>query len=456
MYISKYLDIFDCSSRILSFVTRNSTAMLNSNRISWLLAFIFLAQFSVWGQGSPDYTGGMKVKLNEDGSKYFRLITWHQMWATLSEDGGGNMNDLNFRLRRSRMLMYAQINKRFLILTHFGLNNLRNTNMDPVGTGAGAQLFMHDAWAEYSLVPKKLSIGGGLHYWNGISRLTNQSTLNIMTLDAPGHNWGTIGTSDQFARHLGFYIKGKLGKLDYRLAINEALANNFHAGVTEEQLRSLPAETAVYKNFEELGGGKIYAGYLKYEFLDAEGNLLPFLVGSYLGSKKVFNIGAGFFYHEEGTSHINNAGNIEKNSPFSFAVDAFYDTPIGENGQAFTGYASYTSHDWGPNLSGAPTRGSLVGGVGSGDITYVQLGYVLPNFSDKGRLQPYLHFTNRSLDVHEEFEASNSTQFGIGANWYLSGHNAKITLEYQNNRAQGETVTPDGSNLLRLQMMIYL
>ena len=29
---------------------------------------------SLYGQGAPDYLGGMKVTLNPDGSKYFRLF----------------------------------------------------------------------------------------------------------------------------------------------------------------------------------------------------------------------------------------------------------------------------------------------------------------------------------------------------------------------------------------------
>jgi hypothetical protein len=61
------------------------------NKLYKTLAITILALFacvsSVQAQGSPDYTGGLKVKLNEDGSKYFRLITWHQMWATSNLSG---------------------------------------------------------------------------------------------------------------------------------------------------------------------------------------------------------------------------------------------------------------------------------------------------------------------------------------------------------------------------------
>ena len=41
--------------------------------------------------------------------------------------------------------------------------------MSPIGTGDRSQLFFHDVWAQYRLTDNH-AIGGGLHYWNGISR----------------------------------------------------------------------------------------------------------------------------------------------------------------------------------------------------------------------------------------------------------------------------------------------
>lgn len=419
--------------------------------VLWLLH----VPHKAFSQGSPDYSGGLKVKLNEDGSKYFRLITWHQFWATFSQESSGP----DFLLRRSRFLMFAQINKRFLILTHFGLNNLSANNLgsaSPIGQpGNNGSFFMHDAWAEYTVIPKKLYIGGGLHYWNGISRLTSQSTLNFLTLDAPIHNWPTIGTSDQFARHLGLYLKGKIGKLDYRFGINEALTNpsrgaNTNVVMASDGSASFTENRAIYRNPERAGGGKVFQGYLNYQFLDQESNTLPYFVGSYLGSKQVLNLGAGFFYHSEGASSRNGIGELSIHNPFSVGIDLFYDSPIGNNGAAVTVYSSYVSHDWGPNFVGG------VGGVGTGNITYFQIGYVTPDFSKKVRLQPYFHLTNRNLESFEEFDSSNSTQFGLGTNWYLSGHNAKVTLEYQRNRGVGEFERPEGRDLLRVQLMIYL
>ena len=340
------------------------------------------------------------------------------------------------------MLMYAQINKRFLILTHFGLNSLNGDNMHPVGKNSSAALFMHDAWAEYTVVPKALNIGGGLHYWNGISRLTNQSTLNIMTLDAPRFNWPTIGTSDQFARHMGVYAKGKLGRLDYRVSVNNPLSNSIDAinGVA-------PAtDVATYRGREMYGNTKgqyAYQGYFMYQFLDEESNFLPFAVGSYLGTKRVFNIGAGFFDHPNGSVSIDNDGDTISHNVSLLGVDVFYDTPVGQKGASFNAYAVYYNYDFGPNYR--LNNSSDV--VATGQIYYMQTGFTLPDFTDKGKLQPYVSGSYRDLDAFNDA----ATTFAVGTNFFMSGHNAKLTLEYQQSD-RGDI----NNRLINLQAMIYL
>ena len=48
-------------------------------QIILLIGLFFLSFQYMNAQGSPDYNGGMKVKLNEDGSKYFRILSWAQI-----------------------------------------------------------------------------------------------------------------------------------------------------------------------------------------------------------------------------------------------------------------------------------------------------------------------------------------------------------------------------------------
>ncbi|MGS2726434.1 hypothetical protein ACU8DI_07475 [Psychroserpens sp. BH13MA-6] len=412
-------------------------------RIFLLIGLLISTVQFMNAQGSPDYTGGLKFKLNEDGTKYLRLISWAQVQANYdmeeSFDANGNENGkLNFNLRRARVLMFAQINKDFLILTHFGLNSLTSTTLSPTGKGDGSQLFFHDVWAQYNL-GEDHTIGGGLHYFNGISRLNNQSTLNMMTLDNHRQSWATIGLSDQFARHLGVFAKGKFGKLQYRVAINDA------AVATLDNRAAVADGAAVYNGRSMLGSkdaGKTFAGYFDYHFLDQESNFLPYKVGSYLGGKKVFNVGAGFFMHPNGAvidEGTDVAPDIKGENVSIFAVDAFYDAPIGEDGSALTAYAVFQSNDYGKDY--------LFSAYGTGSMVYTHVGYVFAGDAAKTRYQPYVSYGTHSYDAVDD----NRNTLGIGVNAYMSGHNSKLTLEYKNQKF-GEL----DANTLSLQAMIYL
>ncbi|WP_062054930.1 hypothetical protein [Aquimarina longa] len=398
----------------------------------------FLISHTVFAQGSPDYQGGFKVKLNEDGSKYFRIISWAQFWAKYSGNVPKEDSKTDFSIRRARILMYSQINKDFLILTHFGLNSLNADNLSPTGKEESSQLFFHGVWGQYSLSSNH-AIGGGLHYWNGISRLNNQSTLNMMTLDNNRQSWATIGLSDQFARHIGVYAKGAFGKLQYRIAINESITNNL-----QEETAPVAGGSAIYAGRRLLGSkdsGKNFAGYFDYNFMDQESNFLPYKVGSYLGSKKVFNIGAGFFYHPKGSVMMDTDNIIKGEDVSIFAIDAFYDAPLGENGSVITAYATYQNNDYGKNYTLGQT-------YETGSMIYTHVGYIIPNDNKKTKFQPYASFNTRSIDAIDD----NAATFGIGANAYFSGHNSKLTLEYLNTKYGNN----DDRSFITLQAMIYL
>lgn len=395
-----------------------------------LLLALFLSAFmgfEAFSQQTPpaEYGGGLKVDLNESGSKYFRLITWHQFWLDVNETTNAN-NETEYTatpmLRRSRFLLYAQLTDRFLILTHFGLNSLTPSGLHPTGQSSQAQLFMHDAWVEYKVLDE-LYIGGGLHYWNGISRLNNQSTLNFLSLDNPRFAWASLGTSDQFARHLGIYAKGKVGKLDYRFAWNGAMVNSVDAGAG-----LTPTTTqAVYTGRANLGleASNVYAGYVNYQFWDQESNKLPYFVGSYLGAKKVLTVGAGFYSHPNGSvlQDANDPTQVVGEDVFIFAADAFMELPMGDNNQSITAYASFQSNDYGSNYQMG--GGSL--DVFTGSVLYAQAGYVLPN-SGAWAWQPYFTFAQKNISNGSE----SVSDFGVGINSLITGHNAKLSLEYRN------------------------
>lgn len=404
----------------------------------------------------------LTLKLNEDGSKYVRFIMWHQFWATATQnnpdtrdvkgqliDGSENADgawSTDIALRRSRFLAYAQISPRALILTHWGINNQSfigggtppngpNATTTASNNGKKPALFIHDAWTEFEVAKDKLYLGAGLIYWNGISRLTSHSTLNFMTLDAPIFNWPTIETTDQFARQFGMYAKGQLGRLDYRMALNKPFAN----GATPLAVKKDGFAVNVLN--ENWAG----SGYINWMFWDKESNKLPFFVGSYLGTKKVLNLGVGFYHHPEASLYKTTRGDSTYQSNTALGADLFLDMPINKaKGTALSVLATYYNYNFGTNyirnigilnLHSTPATatnswagaGNAQPTIGSGNIFYVQAGYQLPKLKNGTAFMPYLTIT------HKDFEAlaDPSTQFGLGLNYFVTGHHAKITLEYQ-------------------------
>jgi hypothetical protein len=398
----------------------------------------------------------LTLKLNEDGSKYIRFIMWHQFWGryinnnpgTNDLNGAANGDDWDFGLRRSRFLAYAQISPRFLILTHFGINNHTFVNGGDDGSGnfisSGNKkpgLFIHDAWTEYALIPGTLHIGAGLHYWNGISRMSSGSTLTFMTLDAPIFNWPTIELTDQFARQYGIYAKGYLGKLDYRIAVNKPFTHPNPANYNPA-----PNGRAVNRPTDTWAT----QGYFSYNILDKESNLLPYYVGTYIGAKRVLNIGAGFHYQPGATGSRTAAGTDQTHNIRLFGADVYYDAPIGE-ASAINVYSSYYNYDFGPgylrnvgimnigfggNSLNGP--GNLQPTIGTGNILYTQLGYAFPKFNEGQQLMPYLSHTYKSFERLND----SSNQFALGLNYFINGHHAKLTLEY----ATRPVFTTDGTH----------
>jgi hypothetical protein len=404
----------------------------------------------------------LTLKLNEDGSKYVRFIMWHQFWATMTQnnpgtrdvngqliDGtnGSNAWSSDLALRRSRFLAYAQISPRAMILTHWGINNQSfingganaGSNVSSSGAsnaGKRPQMYIHDAWTEYEVVKNKLSVGAGLHYWNGVSRLGSHSTLNFMTLDAPIFNWQNIEATDQFARQMGFYAKGQLGRLDYRLALNKPFVNGLAPGAV---VKNGVATNVLNENWAT-------GGYVNWMFWDKESNKLPFYMGSYLGSKRVFNIGAGFYNHKNASLvKTGDTRDSTYQNHFALGVDAYLDMPVNKaKGTALSVLATYYNFNYGDkylrnigilneHTTPPPTTLSWAGGgnaqptIGTGNIFYLQAGFQLPKLKNGTAFMPYITAT------HKDFERLKdpSTQYGIGLNYFVTGHHAKLTLEYQ-------------------------
>ncbi len=429
-----------------------------------LTAALAVGAVSAQAQNSEHYGSGLKMSLNPEGNRYIRFLVWNQIWARsidnnpgTSVNGDPSGNTMDIGARRLRLLAYAQISPRYLILTHFGINNQTFVNGGGSGTtgtggygqGKKPQLFFHDAYNEYAIVPAvspltgkanpfSLSLGAGLHYFNGVSRLSSASTLTFLMVDAPVFNWPLIENADQFARQYGIYVKGAYKKFHYQFSVDKPFATN--TTVRDS------ANVAVDNSGDAAGA---LSGYADYQFLDQESNLLPYRVGSYIGGKRVFNLGAGFYHQARGTRSSNALGVVEKHPIDLFAADAFLDLPVGPKAKnmAVTAYAVYYNFNFGPNYlrttgimnpgsvdATSPVSSRVLEGpgnsrvlLGTGSIYYAQAGFLLPRFKgNKVRIQPI------AAVAYKDMQALNAagTFWDAGANFYLDAHNAKITGQY--------------------------
>lgn len=421
-------------------------------------AYLIIFQVHVlFGQGASDYRQGLRINLAEGDEakhRYLRFIVWNQIWLrqTWQNPGSaiqGQASTQSFDIvaRRLRFLALAQLSPRYLILTHFGINN------QSFSSPRKPQLYMHDCWNEYALILPKpdksfsLSLGAGLHYWNGLSRMGSASTLNFMTLDAPISNWHNIDLSDQFARQLGIYAKGLWGNIDYRLALNKPFAINLQP--PSDALGQVQLNRAVDNN---QGSSLAYTGYAKYQFFDHESNLLPYAVGTYVGTKKILNLGLGFYHSPRATiSYREQEGDTlaQRHSSRHLALDLFADLPFGgEKNWAFTLYSSLTGQDYGPGYErhvgisnialadpeykGQTSRsgfGNARPFLGTGFILYNQAGLLLPKGllgSSPHRLQVFAAHQLMSFDyATESFHC-----YDFGFNYFIDGHHAKLSMQY--------------------------
>jgi hypothetical protein len=289
-------------------------------------------------QGMEGYGGGIKLFLNKDSTSFIRMLMWSQIQVRLQNQnpgtasGSNNPNEtaaFDVAIRRSRMLFHGQIGERMLLFWIIGINN-QTFNSGGFGLAAGADgptdgkrqsAFVHDAWTEFKF-SRELFVGAGLLTWSGLSRQSNWATLNFLGYDSPAYGWVNLDATDQFARMLGVYAKGMVGKFNYRALLNKPFtipnpglvagvgpnagaATNTNSPAWAAALTGLPN---AYNIAQWAGDNNrlLYQLYVNYDFFEQESSVLPFMVGSYLGTKKVFNIGAGFQYHPRAMWHNTN------------------------------------------------------------------------------------------------------------------------------------------------------
>ncbi len=389
------------------------------------------------------FKDGLKIYLSDDSTKYLKGTGLAQIWFRYNDNNPGSTiygtpkkETFDVGLRRVRYQLMAQVNKKTFLYTQFGINSINSLS------SRKSPLFFHDVTAEYNVYKNFITIGGGLNGWNGTSRYSSSGVSNILCLDLPVIEETTNDVTDQFVRKLGVYAKGKIKRFDYRVAA----ANPFPVQNALTTIATLPAAGINTAYYSTKAPELQYQGYFMWQFLDKETNQLPYMTGSYLGKKRVFNIGSGFTYQKNAMWYRNEIGDTISKPLQQFAVDVFFDYYLNKEKQnAITAYAAFLNYDFGPNYirnagamntaNGTNSSSSFNGTgnsaplIGTGQVIYAQAAYLLKKdlLGKEGTLQPYVSGS------YANYQKLNDPVliYDIGLNWIMSGQNSKLSLDYQ-------------------------
>lgn len=434
-------------------------------RIYFIILFIF--PLSLFAQQKERTE--LKYSLNEDGSQYVKLTFLNQIWVrnTWNNPGttvDGYLEDQTFDigLRRTRIQLFGQLTDNVFFYTQFGTNNLTYLGERKQG------LFFHDALGELALWEDKLSIGTGLTGWNGVSRYSSPSVGSILSLDAPLYQQTTNDATDQFLRKYSIYAKGKINRLDYRMALSKPMA------VSQSSVQG--NSPGLEATFAGSPAGLQVHGYYMYQFFDQESNTTPYNAGSYLGKKHVFNIGAGFLYQKKAMWYLEQlVGPTVYTDLALLSVDVFYDKPLNPSeNTALTLYGAFHSNDYGRNYVRNlgvmnPTNGTTAQAgfngpgnafpmMGTGNSFYGQAGYLMKKdlLGTWGTLQPFVTSQISKFDLLQD----RVITYEYGFNWLINENQTKLSLNYQSRpvflESQEGIFSSDRKGMLVFQFQISI
>jgi hypothetical protein len=399
-----------------------------------------LVVFLIFLMASPAWAG---FKMEFGKHTKAEIGFWGQTWFQYVEDGtaGGEKGLKDFMLRRGYFYLKGDVTQYLSFLTNIaadkvGMDTGTKGVKDVPGTSLGSGFAFRDLWVSVNLHDwAKIKLG---RMYVPLTRAYGTtSTKAMMTLDLPflqGGSRGNILYAQKVGRDDSVVLWGNPldGLLQYRLMVGEGVEGS---------------NCAEYPPGHALAGELIkpcnpddnvrVAGRIAVSLLDPETGW--FNKGTYLGAKKVLSIGAGI--DRQGGLQYEASGKADQDS-LTWTVDVFFDYPVG-NGAVTVETAYIGINNSTQNHPEAYTD-LLVGDDARNG--YLNAGYLINNLGP-GSLQPYFRY--EFVDVKHK----NMTHFASGGlNYYLNGHNAKLTADYMYVHPENDAKKP--RNLFTFQIAI--
>ncbi len=372
---------------------------------------------------------GIKIPIAKSDKYFIKLGVHGQIWGrfmqlnsgTIDYDGTLVNTDADILLRRTCMSYYVHLDK-FTFFSMIALTAQPHVSSVNRNTPFHPQLFFYDAWGSYDFANSKLIIGGGLNMYNGISRLSSASSMRTLGADVSLIAAPNLISTEQAARQLSLFATGNINSFAYRIAVAKPfVCSTIPDIISPNVVYDLPNHNFSFK------------GYFEYQFFEKESSKMPFKPATYIGEKKMLNIGAGFDFQPDATVLYSDANVVSTYNKLHYAIDVFIDLPF-TNKSAVTFYTSQFWFNYGPNYTQSfgvidiYKNGISEYQFGTGTSTLLQMAYLLPSKQKSNRFQPYYELTLRNFDGAKKALYHHN----VGVNYFVIGHKIKFTLQYEN------------------------
>lgn len=402
---------------------------------------------------NPRNEEGIRYWLNESGSRYIQVTLLNQVWLRHNQNNPGTTLEGQPRdvsrdigLRRTRMQLLAQVTDRVFFYLQFGQNNYNSQYA--IGGNRKQAAFLHDAVCEYRMGHgDQLKLGAGLTIINGLSRFSQPSIGSILSMDVPVFAQATVDQTDQFSRKLSAYARGQVGRFDYRVILSDPFPVSSSGGYPAPPYKPDP----FFASFSPVGHHGQSQAYLIYQFGEHESHITPYMAGTRLGQKRVYNL-AGGIIHQKNAMWMGTPERPRFESMILWAIEGYLDLPVNrERGSALSAYLGYFNTNYGTRylryngimnpangqdpsfVPGSGRQGATWGNalpmMGTGHTVYAQIGYLLPKskFIQAQKLMPYATGTFSEFDALDGLPMHT---WNLGFNYFFEGHRAKLTLDW--------------------------
>jgi len=404
-------------------------------KLLFLTAAILLsAQLRGYAQEKPE-DSRLNYFLTKDHKRFVKVSGYMELWARYTNMNPGTMinnsqvnsaSDLS--MRRLRIKATIQATDKFLVIVQMGPSNVN------INTKTNTYMDLLDAYGEYKF-NNYIAVGGGRSTWRGLTRFSTGPAATLL-YDMPAFATANAGISDITVRMFSLYAKGDIGKFDYRVAVADPYTD---------------AETVPKLNqsvFNTSAPAKLFSGYFKWAFYDKESNVTPFMAGTYLGKKRVFNLGIGGEYQKNALWHTTALGDTVQSHMKNLAADVFYDVPLNKKrGTSLSIYGMAMKSDYGKNyirMIGTNNPGTGVNSslasyngagnaypvIGTGYTYYLQVGGTLPYFNQNKKGAQLLPAASVQYSRFEKL-ADPMVAVDAGVSLLLHGHASKFTFDVQ-------------------------